>query len=284
MRGVVLAQRLEQLAEAGGVVVQGAISETVPTRMPFQFKNLGERTLKGFDTPVRAIATTIEAGEVVPPPEPADSVTASEHVVPSVQSSERPRLAVLPFTTVGHQPETEELADGLTDVVINTLSRTGQSEIVDRASVFAYKDRSSNPTEVANLLGAQHVLQGNIQKFGDKVRITAELFDAHTGKQPWSERYDRVLNDPFELQDDIAKRITQSVRTVVVHGVEWEYPTDNFDAWLLNIQAVEHYISGSAEHNHESRQLLTKVIELDPTFAWGPHNQIHTYWFDCLYG
>ena len=130
----------------------------------------------------------------------------------------------MPFTTVGHNPETEELADGLTDVVINTLSRTGQSEIVDRASAFSFKGQSPSPAEVSEAVGAQHVLQEVCSSLGNRVRITVELFDAGEKSHVWSERFDRTADDVFQLQDDIAKRIAQSVRTVVVYGVDWEVP------------------------------------------------------------
>ena len=218
---------------------------------------------------------------MVPDPE---SDTATDLPESTARSPDKQRLVVLPFTTVSHNPETEELADGLTDVVINTLSRTGQSEIVDRASAFSFKGQSPRPAEVSKTLGAQHVLQGSVQQSGNRVRITAELFDAEANTHVWSERFDRKVNDVFQLQDDIAKRITQSIRSVVVYGVDWEAPTDSFDAWLLNIQCAELYYKGSAEDNRQARSLAEQVMELDPSYCWGATNTGVTHWYDCIYG
>ena len=147
--GVVLAQRLEQLAAANGVVVQGTVSETVPKRMPFEFRSLGEQTLKGFDEPVRAFAASLKDAQTLPDPDSLpkeietelptqNDLTDSTQTPPPQKSS----LAVLPFSTVGHSADTEEIADGITDVLINTLSRTGMSEIADRASTFSYKGKT----------------------------------------------------------------------------------------------------------------------------------------------
>ena len=233
--GVVLAQRLEQLAEPNGVVVQGSVSETVPARLPFEFRNLGEQSLKGFDQPVRAFVACLGGGQVVPDPDvmpktPEIDSPISDESSERDQTQTRPRssLAVLPFSTVGHREDVEEIADGITDVLVNTLSRTGMSEIADRSSTFSYKGRTPRPADVSKALGVQYVLQGTIQRSATRVRVTAELFDADAKRHVWSDRVVRTFEDVFEVQDDIAKTITQSVRTKIVWGADWEIGTDNF--------------------------------------------------------
>ena len=100
--GVVMAQRLEQLAESGGVVVQGAVSETVPIRMPFEFENLGEQILKGFDQPVRAFTVTLSPGDELPAPEKEVPLQAAE--TENLPIADRPTIAVLPFTNMSNEP------------------------------------------------------------------------------------------------------------------------------------------------------------------------------------
>ena len=200
-----------------------------------------------------------------------------------IQTRPRSSLAVLLFSTVGHREDVEEIADGITDVLVNTLSRTGMSEIADRSSTFSYKGRTPRPTDVSKALGVQYVLQGTIQRSATRVRVTAELFDADAKRHVWSDRVVRTFEDVFEVQDDIAKTITQSVRTKIVWGADWEIGTDNFDAWLLNIQCVELYTSGSAEENRASRRLAEKAIELDPNYCLGPFNLGLTHWYDALF-
>ena len=278
---VVLAQRLEQLAEPGGVCIHGTAQDTVPKRLPFTYENLGERKLKGFDEPVRVFRVVLRDDEI----QSAASAEDTSSLASSGAASEsRTSLAVLPFNVIGGSPETESLADGLTDVVINTVSRTGMMEIVDRASTFAFKGQSPRPVDVAKALGVKHVLQGTVQQSGARARITAELFNVEANSHVWSERFDRTVEDVFEFQDDIAKRITQSVRTVVVYGTDWEVPTDNFDVWLLNVRYTEFYLKGSAKDNRETRKGCEKVMALDPNFFWGPSTAASTHLYDCIYG
>ena len=284
--GVILAQRLEQLAAAGEVVVQGSVFETVLKRLPFEFEGLGEQPLKGFDDPIRAFATRLKDGQVVPAPDSTPE-TGENEVHADDSHAEHLRqisLVVLPFSTIGRSNDTEDIADGITDILINTLSRTGMGEIADRASTFSYKGQTPRPTEVSEMLGFQYVLQGTVQQAGSRVRVTAELFDAEANRHVWSERYSRTVEDAFEFQDDIAKHITQSIRTLIVVGADWESETDNFDAWLRNVQCVEHYLKGSAENNRQARHLAEQVMNLDPKFLNAPYNMGLVHWYDSLYG
>ncbi len=132
--GVVLAQRLEQLAGDGGVVVQGSVVETIPRRLPFDFENLGEQELKGFDQPVRAFAVRLNHGSSIPEPEEA-------HDPPSVpperqRTSDKPSIAVLPFDNMSNDPEQEYFADGMVEDIITALSHIKQWRVVARNSSF----------------------------------------------------------------------------------------------------------------------------------------------------
>ena len=293
--GVVLAQRLEQLAQPNGIVVQGTVSETVPARMPFDFDNLGEQTLKGFDQPVRAFAVSLKDGLPIPESDPTSQgartdLHSRDNLTEGSQTpfAYKPSLAVLPFNTVGHSSKTEDLADGIAHVVINTMLRIGQTDIVDTATAFTYKGQSIAPTEVAQALSVQYVLQGTVQKFGSRIRITAELFDAESGSNLWSERYDRHFEDPFQLQDEIAQQITRSVRTCVVWGAasaEWEVPNESFDAWILNLQGVELlFARGGAENMRHVQVLFEDVMALDPNYPYGPTNSAWTHIYEYIYG
>lgn len=278
--GVVLAQRLEQIAETGGVCIQDAAYQTVPKRLPFTYENLGERQLKGFDEPVRAFRVVLPGDKIQ---SGASAEDTSSSASSSAASESRTSLAVLPFNVIGGNPETEVLADGLTDVVINTISRTGIVKIADRASAFSYKGQSPRPVDVATALSVHHVLQGSVQQSGARIRITAELFDADANRHVWSERFDRTIEDVFELQDDIAKRITVSIRTGIFFGTDWDVPTASFDAWVLNLQAIPLIYAGSAKTNREARNLYEQVIEHDPSYPYGPGMLGYTHRLDCIY-
>jgi adenylate cyclase len=121
--GVVLAQRLEQLCEPGGVIVQGAISETVPIRLPIAFKSLGEQNLKGFDLPVRAFNVSLKPGEMVPAPEVDTGSQDETRNQTSFVETDRPSIAVLPFGNMSGDSEQEYFSDGISEEIITELSR-----------------------------------------------------------------------------------------------------------------------------------------------------------------
>ena len=124
--GVVLAQRLEQLAESGGVVVQGAISETVPTRMPFEFVSLGEQSVKGFDQPIRAFLVSLRDGANMPAPEEPASLERMAFPLP-----DKPSIAVLAFDNLSGDPDQEYLSDGISEGIIRELSRFPQLFVIE---------------------------------------------------------------------------------------------------------------------------------------------------------
>jgi adenylate cyclase len=188
--GVVLAQRLEQLADPGGAVVQGSVAETIPARMPFEFDSLGEQMLKGFDQPVRAFAVKLRPGEELP--EPEGSTTPQKSASTTLEILDKPSIAVLPFNNMSGDPEQEFFADG-------------------RNSSFVYRGTSVDMRQVGRELNVQYVLEGSVRTASNRVRITAQLIEAHSGNHVWAERFDRSLEDVFEVQDEITALVAATV-------------------------------------------------------------------------
>jgi TolB-like protein/class 3 adenylate cyclase len=266
--GVVLAQRLEQLAESGGVVVQGAISETVPTRMPFEFLSLGEQVLKGFDQPVRAFAANLRPGEELPTPE-ADAVSTS--VKPTaLPIPEIPSIAVLPFTNMSGDSEQEYFADGITEDIITTLSKISNLFVIARNSTFTYKGTAIEMKKVAQELGVRYVVEGSVRKAGQQVRVTAQLIDASTGYHLWADRYDRTLTDIFSLQDELTREIVTAVDVELTEG-------DQIRVWrdgAGDTAAYEHFAKGREFFSQNTRKAISqgqqefeKALALNPKFA-----------------
>ena len=215
--GVVLAQRLEQLAEPHGVVVQGAVSETVPTRLPFEFENLGEQILKGFDQPVRAFVARQKRGTVVPEPESiiADArlggVADTAEEPPPLELSDKPSIAVVPFTNMSGDPEQEYFADGIAEDIITALSRFHDLLVIARNSSFTYRGTSVDVRQVGRELDVLYVLEGSVRIAGNRVRITAQLVETLTANHIWAERFDRSLEDVFDVQDEITTLVASTV-------------------------------------------------------------------------
>ena len=200
--GVVLAQRLEQLAEPGGVCIQGAAYETVPKRLPFDFGSLGERRLKGFDEPFKVYAVNLKPGAAIPAAEaPVGRYSATSTI------SESPSIAVLPFTNMSGDPEQEYFSDGITEDIITELSRFKNLLVISRNSSFTFKGKAVDVKEVGKKLGVDHVVEGSVRKAGERVRVTAQLVKVASGNHLWAERYDRNLEDIFAVQDEVVASV-----------------------------------------------------------------------------
>jgi adenylate cyclase len=171
--GIVLAQRLEQLAPPGGICIQGAAYETLPKRLPFEYENLGEQQLKGFDEPVR-VYTVRARGE-------ASSSASAVNDVPAPRELElpsKPSIAVLPFNNMSNDSEQEFFADGISEDIITELSKFRTFFVIARNSSFAFKNESLTVRDVGRKLGVRYVVEGSVRRAGNRVRITAQLIDA----------------------------------------------------------------------------------------------------------
>jgi adenylate cyclase len=211
--GVVLAQRLEQLAEPGGVVVQGSVSETVPIRLPFAFESLGEHTVKGFDQPVRVFVAKLKPGEPVPAPESHATAVLQKDLPddgpgrPMLELPDKPSIAVLPFTNMSGDSEHEYFSDGITEDIITELSRYRELFVIAGNSTFRFKGKDVGIEEIAHQLGVQYIVEGSVRRSGKRVRITVQLVDALSGSEVWADRYDRDLDDIFVVQDEVVAAI-----------------------------------------------------------------------------
>lgn len=168
--GIVLAQRLEQIALPGGVVVQGSVSETVPRRLPFIFESLGEHALKGFEEPVRAFVVKLKPGEQIPESETSADSTRGDA---PLELPDKPSIVVLPFTNMSSDPEQEYFSDGVSEDIITDLSKMSGLFVIARNSAFTYKGKASNVPDICRELGVRFALEGSIRKAGNRVRITA---------------------------------------------------------------------------------------------------------------
>jgi len=262
---VVLAQRLEQLAESGGVCIQGAAYETVPQRIPFEYENLGERRVKGFEEPVRAYAVTLKPGEKIPAPE---STVASVEIHPELP--DKPSIAVLPFTNMSGDPEQEYFADGITEDIITELSRFRELFVIARNSSFGFKGQSVDIGEIARKLGAQYVVEGSVRKAGNRVRITAQLVDTMTGNHVWADRYDRDLQDIFAVQDEVVRAIVTALpgqlRHTELERAERKPPSD-WKVYDLVVRATGRVLQESKPAIAEARALLEQALAMDPRYA-----------------
>lgn len=260
--GVVLAQRLEQLAEPGGVCVQGAAYETVPKRLPFNFDNLGERHVKGFDEPFRVYAVSLKRGAEIPAAEAPIQRDSAASLL-----SDGPSIAVLPFTNMSGDPEQDYFSDGITEDIITELSRFRNLPVIARNSSFTFKGRAVDVKEIGQKLGVNHVVEGSVRKAGNRVRVTAQLVEVASGNHVWAERYDRKLEDIFAVQDEVVASVVAQL------GLNLrEAATARARNRLTEIlSAYDHFLRGRAAwwrgDWNEGFGHLDKALAIDSGFA-----------------
>ena len=303
--GVVQAQRVEQLADPGGICITTAIHESLSKRTSFEFLSLGDQVLKGFDHPIHVYRVELKPGESVPAPAETgkqDSVPANRKLMvavvvaalfvvggvaywstlqePKVESAsidrmayplpDKPSIAVLPFTNMSNDAEQEYFADGMTEDLITDISKVSGLFVIARNSVFTYKGKAVKVRQVAEELGVRYVMEGSVRRVGNQVRINAQLIDATTGGHIWAERYDGSLNDVFSMQDKITKNIVNALEVTLVvqkNGNLARGKTINPDAYDAFLQGWEHFQRHNADDSAKAIPYLEAAIRLDSTYA-----------------
>jgi TolB-like protein len=186
---------------------------------------------------------------------------------------DRPSIAVLPFNNISSDPEQEYFVDGMVEDIISGLSRIKWLFVIARNSSFVYKGRPVDVKQVGRELGVRYVLEGSVRKAGNRVRITAQLIEAETGAHLWAERYDRLLGDVFELQDELTVSvigaIEPSLRRAETDRVKRKRP-DSLDAYDLVLRALPFTYGHIAEDADRAIPLLERALELEPDYA-GAH-------------
>jgi adenylate cyclase len=260
--GVNIAARIESLAPGGGICISGTAFDHVEGKLGLEFEYLGERSVKNIKKPVRVYRAKM-ASRV------SDFRMGRELPLP-----DKPSIAVLPFVNMSGDPAQEYIGDGLSENIISALSISSKMFVIARNSTFSYKGRHVKVQQVAEEMGVQYVLEGSVQKSGDRLRVTAQLIDALSGHHLWSDKYDRKLIELFDLQDEITKKIVTSLQVKLTHGeaARWaERTTENFEAWSYFVRGRELYMKFGKEDNAKARELLEAAIKLDPeyAYAWG---------------
>jgi TolB-like protein len=199
-------------------------------------------------------------------------------------------IAVLPFSNMSGDPEHEVLADGLTEDIITALARLSWLFVIARNSTFVYKNKPTDVRAVARDLGVRYVLEGSVRMSERRIRITGQLIEAETGKHVWADRYDRVLEDLFAVQDDIAERVVGAVEPHLYAEEGFRAArrqTDRIDAWSLVVRALNLVNKVERRQNEEAQGLLQAAIGLEPGYArahallaWAKWWAALCYWFD----
>ena len=226
--------------------------------------------MKNIGHPVRAFK--------VAPPRPITS--PASHGCAALRLPDKPSLAVLPFTNMSGDPEQEYFADGITEDIITDVSKISGLFVIARNSSFTFKKQSVDIKDVGRKLGVRHVLEGSVRKAGMRVRINVQLIDAESGGHVWADRYDRDLEDIFLVQDEVTRKIVQTLE-VTLTGSERARRQDrgkvNGEAYDYLIRAKSCILQFNAAALAEARAMLERALAIDPGLA-----QAYAYLAICL--
>jgi len=322
--GVNVAARIESLAEAGGICISGIVYDQIEKKLSLTYEYLGEQTVKNIEKPVRVYRVVMEPGVTKAEKGPRSKVKGKRALVlgilaafvvvaamvalwqfylrltpppMEVASKEKmalplpdvPSIAVLPFVNMSEDPKQEFLSDGITESIITALSKAPRLLVIARNSTFTYKGKPVKVKQVSEELGVQYVLEGSVQRSGDRVRITAQLIDALTGHHIWAERYDRDLKDLFALQDEITIKILRAVQVKLTEGErspaygKYYGGKQDLDCQLKGLEASSYHQRANIEDNNVARRIAEEAMAMCPELLkpYGLMASIHMldYWF-----
>jgi adenylate cyclase len=320
--GVNVAARLESLADPSGICISGVVHDQVKGKLDLTYQDLGVQRVKNIAEPVHVwrlllngnappcrnirrvrqrywrggmlslgglavIVVTILVVQHLTFKPPRTHASIPPQQKPTLPLPKGPSIAVLPFLNLSGDPQQQYFSDGISDQLINDLSRLPGLFVIARNSSFAYKGMATKEHEIGRELGVKYVLEGSVRKATDRVRIGVELVDASTETEIWAQRYDRPLKDIFAVQDEIVGKVVTTLGLILKLGGTKSFVSrlsDNAEAFDDLLRAVEYYSRQTKDDNRKARRSLEKAVELDSRFADAYAWLGGTYRFDVLFG
>jgi TolB-like protein/class 3 adenylate cyclase len=253
--GVNIAARLEGICEPGGVLISGAAYDHVRGRVDADFIDRGEKQLKNIARPVRVYA--VKTGSQISPTSPFE---------PGKPGAPRLSMVVLPFANIGGDPEQEYFVDGVTESLTTDLSRIPGAFVIARNTAFTYKGKAGDVKQIGRELSVRYVLEGSVQRGGNRMRVNVQWVDAETGNHLWAERFDKPVADLFDMQDEIVSRLANRLGQEIARAEAVRAGRS------ANPDSMDHYFLGMAIFNEgQTAELLDKArshfdraLDLDP--------------------
>lgn len=280
--GVNIAARLEGLAPPGGICVSDAIRSAVQKKLDYRFEELGDQSLKNIEEPVRAYRVVMDNA---PSAGASDEIAEKSNLEFSLP--DRPSIAIIPFKSLGADSNQDYLADGLRLGIQAALVQLPEMFLINAVALNAYRGKDVTALEVGKELEVQYVLEGSLQQAGDRIRVTVQLTDIASKQAIWAERYERILDDIFSLQDEITWEVITSVNVKLQKG-------DASRIWFAKIadpKAREYYYRGenhlyalNEEDNKIARNFFEQLHQVEPDSVLGSSNIAVTHYLDAAFG
>ena len=238
--GVNIAARLEGTAEPGGICISASAYEQVIGKVAIEFTDMGEQSLKNIARPVRVYAA-VPKGQGLSPQGGA---------IPSPRSVPRLSIVVLPFANLGGDPEQDYFVDGITENLTTDLSRINGSFVIARNTAFTFKGKAMDVQKLGRELNVRYVLEGSVQRGGNRLRVNVQLIDVETGNHLWAERFDKPITDLFDMQDEIVSSLANALNAQLIDAEARRAERSlNPDAMDLSFQGISCWNKGTTiEH------------------------------------
>ena len=252
-----VAARLESIAEPGGICISSSAYDHVRGKVGAEFADLGEQNLKNIALPVRTYAVVLDGHS---------SATLVERAGLGRTSAPRLSIVALPFANLSGDPENDYFVDGVTESLTTDLSRISGSFVIGRHTAFTYKGKAVDLKQVGRELNVRYVLEGSVQRSGNRLRVNVQLIDAETANHLWAERFDKPIADLFDMQDEIVSRLANTLNTQLIAAEAKRAER------LLQPSSLDLYFRGMArwnkswtpEHMRQARGYFERALELDP--------------------
>jgi TolB-like protein/class 3 adenylate cyclase/Tfp pilus assembly protein PilF len=255
--GVNIAVRLEGIAEPGGICISSSTYDQVRGKVGIEFADLGEQNLKNIDRPVRAYALVRDEPSLA---------TKGGSTTPSLPSAPRLSIVVLLFANIGGDPEQEYFADGVTESLTTDLSRISGTFVIARNTAFTLKGKALDIRKLGRELNVRYVLEGSVQRSGNRLRVNVQLVDAETGNHLWAERFDKPIADLFDMQDEIVSRLANALdaELIAAEARRAEHSVHP-DAMDLVFQGRSCFNRGLIpDYMTQARRFFEQALALDP--------------------
>jgi TolB-like protein/class 3 adenylate cyclase len=254
--GVNIAARLEGIAEPGGICISSSAYDQVRGKIGVEFADLGEQSLKNIARPVRAYAVIRDGS----------GTEAGEAEMPSPILAPRLSMVVLPFANIGGDPEQDYFVDGVTESLTTDLSRISGSFVIGRHTAFTFKGKAVDLKQIGRELNVRYVLEGSVQRSGNRLRVNVQLIDAETGNHLWAERFDKPVADLFDVQDEIVSRLANTLTSQLVEvEAQRAERAPHPDATDLYFQGWAFANKGiTPEYMTKARSFFERALTLDP--------------------
>ena len=262
--GVNIAARLEGIAVPGGVCISDDAHRQIRGKIDIAFDDIGEQTLKNIVEPMRAWRMRL-AGEDASAIQPGSTpIKVQDLALP-----DKPSIVVLPFDNMSAEPGQDYLADGIVEAITAALSCIRSFFVIARSSAFTYKGRATNARDIGKELGVAYLLEGSVQKAGNRLRIIVQLIETEGGAHVWSSRFDGAVEDFFDLEDRITEQVAgalqPSIRIAEIERSRRKRPQD-LGSYDYTMRAMPHVWALEKEESGKALQLLEKALAIDPEF------------------